>query len=146
MLTARGRSVLGLGVGVYLTAWGFGSKPLYPVATGLLLSVAVAWVWVRLADRPFAVRRGWGDRVHLEGDDVPVVLELEPTAAVLPASVTLLERVGRLGEQRQPLARSGRHLGVRYVLERLPRGRYVFEDVRIELGDPFGLERAVVPL
>ena len=32
------------------------------------------------------------------------------------------------------------------MLERLPRGRYVFEDVRVELGDPFGLERAVVSL
>jgi uncharacterized protein (DUF58 family) len=146
MLTGRGRFILALGFGVYLTAWGFGSKPLYPVATGLLLAVAVAWVWVRLADRPFAVHRGWGDREHLEGDDVPVVVELEPTSAVLPASVTLVERVGRLGEQRHLLRRSGRRLSVRYVLERLPRGRYVFEDVRVELGDPFGLECAVVAL
>ncbi len=146
MLTGRGRFILALGFGVYLTAWGFGSKPLYPVATGLLLAVAVAWVWVRLADRPFAVHRGWGDREHLEGDDVPVVVELEPTSAVLPASVTLVERVGRLGEQRHLLRRSGRRLSVRYVLDGLPRGRYVFEDVRVELGDPFGLERAVVSL
>src|SRR5436189_243684 len=50
MLTTRGRCVLGLGLGVYLAAWAFGSKPLYPVATGLLLVVALAWVWVRLAN------------------------------------------------------------------------------------------------
>jgi uncharacterized protein (DUF58 family) len=37
-------------------------------------------------------------------------------------------------------------LSVRYVLAGLPRGRYVFEDVRAELRDPFGLRRAVVPL
>ena len=146
MLTSRGRSVLGLGLGVYLAAWAFGSKPLYPVATGLLLVVGVAWVWVRLANRPFRVRRGWGDREHLEGDDVPVVIELDASASVLPAAATLVERVGRLGEQRQPLRRHGRRLSVRYVLARLPRGRYAFEDVRVEIADPFGLESVAVAL
>jgi uncharacterized protein (DUF58 family) len=146
MLTARGRCVLGLGLGVYLAAWAFGSKPLYPVATGLLLVVVVAWVWVRLANRPFRMRRGWGDREHLEGDDVPVVVELDASASVQPAAATLVERVGRLGEQRQALRRHGRRLSVRYVLARLPRGRYSFEDVRVEIADPFGLESVAVEL
>jgi uncharacterized protein (DUF58 family) len=146
MLTARGRCVLGLGLGVYLAAWAFGSKPLYPVATGLLLVVVVAWVWVRLANRPFRVRRGWGDREHLEGDDVPVVVELDASASVLPAAATLVERVGRLGGQRHALRRHGRRLSVRYVLPRLPRGRYAFEDVRVEIADPFGLESVAVAL
>ena len=146
MLTRRGRFIFALGFGVYIAAWAFGSKPLYPVATGLLLVVLVAWVWVRLADRPFGVRRGWGDREHVEGDDVPVIVELHPTGEVLPAAVTLKERVGRLGEQRHLLRRSGRRLSVRYVLEHVPRGRYTFEDVRAELSDPFALECAIVPL
>jgi uncharacterized protein (DUF58 family) len=146
MLTARGRCMLGLGLGVYLAAWAFGSKPLYPVATGLLLVVAVAWMWVRLANRPFRVRRGWGDGEHVEGDDVPVVVEIESSASVAPAAATLVERVGRLGTQRHALRRNGRRLSVRYVLQRLPRGRYAFEDVRLELADPFGLERATVEL
>jgi uncharacterized protein (DUF58 family) len=146
MLTARGRCVLGLGLGVYIAAWAFGSKPLYPVATGFLLVAAVAWMWVRLANRPFRVRRGWGDNEHVEGDDVPVVIEVDSSASVLPAAATLIERVGRLGEQRHGLRRSGRRLSVRYVLERLPRGRYAFEDVRIEIADPFGLESVSVPL
>jgi uncharacterized protein (DUF58 family) len=146
MLTGRGRSILALGLGVYIAAWAFGSKPLYPVATGFLLVVAVAWVWVRLADRPFHVRRGWGDLEHVEGDDVPVIAELTATGNVMPAAVTLVERVGRLGEQRHGLRRSGRRLSVRYTLKRVPRGRYAFADVRAELGDPFGLEIAVVPL
>jgi len=99
MLTRRGRAIFALGFGVYVAAWAFGSKPLYPVATGMLLVVGVAWVWVRLSDRPFRVKRGWGDHEHVEGDNVPIVAELHPTGNVLPASVTLSERVGRLGEQ-----------------------------------------------
>ena len=146
MLTRRGRFVFALGFGVYVAAWAFGSKPLYPVATGLLLVVAVAWMWVRLADRPFEVERGWGDREHLEGDDVPVLAELKATGNVMPAAVTLVERVGRLGEQRHVLRRNGSRLSTRYVLEKLPRGRYEFEEVRAELADPFALECAVVPL
>lgn len=145
-MTRRGRFILALGFGIYLAAWAFGSRPLYPVATGLLLVVAVAWVWVRLADRPFRVHRGWGDSEHVEGDDVPVSVELHPTGQVLPASVVLRERVGRLGEQRNALRISGRRLSVRYLLRAVPRGRYAFSDVRAELSDPFALEQAVVPL
>jgi uncharacterized protein (DUF58 family) len=146
VLTGRGRFIFALGFAVYLAAWAFGSKPLYPVATGLLLVVLVAWAWVRLADRPFVVQRGSGDQEHVEGDDVPVVVELRATGRVMPAAVTLNERVGRLGEQRHLLRRSGRRLSVRYILERVPRGRYAFEDVRAELADPFALERAIVLL
>jgi uncharacterized protein (DUF58 family) len=146
MLTTRGRLILALGFGIYIAAWGFGSDPLYPVATGLILVIAVAWVWVRLADRPFRVVRGWGDQEHLEGDDVPVMVELHPTGNVMPALVTLVERVGRLGEQRHVLRRSGRRLSVKYVLERVPRGRYAYDEVRAELLDPFALEQATVPL
>jgi uncharacterized protein (DUF58 family) len=146
MLTRRGRVIFALGFGVYVAAWAFGSKPLYPVATGLLLVVGVAWVWVRLSDRPFQVRHGWGEREHVEGDDVSVVAELRPTGNVLPASVTLSEQVGRLGEQRHVLRRNGRRLRVRYVLEEVPRGHYAFEDVHAELADPFALELAIVQL
>jgi uncharacterized protein (DUF58 family) len=146
MLTQRGRFIFALGFGVYLAAWAFGSKPLYPVATGLLLVVLVAWGWARLSNRPFVVRRGSGEGEHVEGDDVPVVVELHATGAVMPAAVTLQERVGRLGVQRHQLRRSGRRLSVRYVLERVPRGRYAFKDVHAELADPFGLERVTIPL
>jgi uncharacterized protein (DUF58 family) len=145
-VTGRGRLVVALGLFVYLAAWAFGSKPLYPVATGLLLVSAASWGWMHLANRPFGVRRGSGDSEHVEGDDVPVVVELESTGRVLPPAATLLERVGRLGEQRHALNRHGRRLNVRYVLRSLPRGRYVFADPRVELTDAFGLQRAVVEL
>ena len=145
-MTGRGRLVVVLGLFVYVAAWAFGSKPLYPVATGLLLVSAVSWAWLHLANRAFTVRRGSGDYEHFEGDDVPVVLELESRGRVLPPVATLVERVGRLGEQRHALRRHGRRLSVRYVLRSLPRGRYVFQDGRVEVADPFGLQRAAVEL
>src|SRR3954462_7341764 len=52
--------MLGLGLGVYIAAWAFGSTPLYPVATGLLLVVGLAWVWVRLGERARRVGPGLG--------------------------------------------------------------------------------------
>ena len=145
-MTTRGRLVVALGFVVYVAGWAFGSKPLYPVATGLLLVSAASWAWLHVSNRPFHVRRGSGDHEHVEGDSVPVVVELESTGRVLPPAATLVERVGRLGEQRHPLRRHGRRLSVRYVLRSLPRGRYVFEGSRVELGDPFGLQRATVEL
>jgi putative ABC transport system permease protein len=37
-MTPRGRGALVLGAAVYLAAWAFGSRPLYPVAVGLALA------------------------------------------------------------------------------------------------------------
>jgi uncharacterized protein (DUF58 family) len=145
-VTGRGRLVLALGLLVYVAAWGFGSKPLYPVATGFLLVSTASWAWLRVANRPFVARRGSGDYEHVEGDDVPVVVELQSTGRVLPPAATLVEEVGRLGEQRHALRRHGRRLSVRYVLRRLPRGRYVFRNPRVEITDSFGLQRTVVEL
>jgi uncharacterized protein (DUF58 family) len=145
-VTARGRSVLALGVVVYVAAWALGSKPLYPVAVGLVLAVVLAWTWLRLANRPLDVRRKLGLREHVEGDDIFVSVELESTGRVPPPAVVLVERIGRLGERRSTLRRAGNLLRVKYVLPQVPRGRYVFEDVHAELSDPFGLERLVVPL
>jgi len=56
-LTPRGRAVLALGLVVYVVAWVFGARALYPVATGLVLAVALAVGWVRLSAAPPHVRR-----------------------------------------------------------------------------------------
>jgi uncharacterized protein (DUF58 family) len=140
-VTRRGRSVLALGLVVYLAAWAFGSKPLYPVAAGLLLAVGIAWAWVHLANGPFRVHRNLGEREHVEGDDVQLAVAVEPSGRVPPPVAALVERVGRLGEQRHLLRRRGRRLAITYVLQSARRGRYVFEESRIELSDPFGLQR-----
>jgi uncharacterized protein (DUF58 family) len=145
-VTRRGRSVLALGFVVYVAAWAFGSKPLYPVAAGLLLVSLLAWAWVRAANRPVRVERRWPAREHVEGDDVEQRVIVRPSGAVPPAAAALAERIGSLGEQRHALRRQGRRLFVDYSLRSLPRGRYVFSDSRIEIRDPFGLQQRVIPL
>jgi uncharacterized protein (DUF58 family) len=145
-VTRRGRSVLALGLVVYLAAWAFGSRPLYPVAAGLLLVSALAWAWVRAADRPMRVERRSQARDHVEGDDVEERVVVHPSGRLPPPTAALAESVGHLGEQRHVLRRQGRRLIVDYRLERLPRGRYPFTKSRVEIVDPFGLQRRDVTL
>jgi uncharacterized protein (DUF58 family) len=145
-LTGRGRSVLALGLVVYLAAWAFGSKPLYPAAAGLLLAVALAWAWVHLANGPLRVHRNLGEREHVEGDEVQVAVAVEPSGLLPIPGATLVERVGNLGEHRHVLRRRGHRLAIIYVLPRVRRGRYVFGDSRVEISDPFGLHRVDAPL
>jgi uncharacterized protein (DUF58 family) len=145
-MTLRGRLLLVLAAVVYLAAWAFGSRVLYPVAVGLSLAVALAWVWARSLRRPMRLERRTGHTDHFEGSDVLVEVELVPETALVPASVLLVERIGRLGERTTVLERRGHRLGGRYFLDNLPRGRYAFTDVRAVLDDPFGLERVEQPL
>src|SRR5689334_19935427 len=141
-MTRRGRALLGLGLLTYVVARAFGSKPLYPVALGLLLAPLVAWLWVRLAQGPMRLHRTLESGDRLEGDDVDVELRLEHSAHLPPPSLVLVETVSGLGERRTPLeAKHGR-----YTLPNVRRGRYVFNDVRAVLEDAFGLQRAETPL
>ena len=142
-MTARGRAVLALGLFVYLAAWIFGSRALYPVATGLVLAVALAVGWVRFSHRPPQVRRHGAARDVVEGDDVRVDLELTTTGALAPPTLVAHERPGRLAERRIELRHVGRHrFAGGYELRAVPRGRYAFETVRLTIEDPFGLARA----
>jgi uncharacterized protein (DUF58 family) len=146
MLTPRGRLALLLGGALYVVAWAFGSKPLYPIALGFLLVVAAAALSVRLAARPMGYRRSAGGAEHLEGDDVTVDVELEPRGFLGLASAVVVERLAKLGERRVLLRREGRLLRGRYVLRSLPRGRYGVDEAVAVIEDPFGLERTTVSL
>jgi len=139
-MTARGRAALALGVLAYVAGWAFGSRALFVVAVGLILTVLLAWLAVRLTARPAALRRSI-PAMPLEGDDVPVRVELELESKLAPAGITLVERYERLGARRTELRRDGRHLWARYVLESVPRGRYRIDDAVVVVEDPFGLER-----
>lgn len=146
MLTSTGRLLLALGGILYVAAWAFGSKPLYPVAVGFLAAVLLAAATVRLAARPMRYRRRSATVEHYEGDDVVVDVELEARGLLGLASVSLHERVDRLGERRVPMRREGSVLRGRYVLEQVRRGRYAVDEAAAVVEDPFGLERARVAL
>jgi uncharacterized protein (DUF58 family) len=141
-MTSRGRALLGLGLLTYVVARAFGSKPLYPVALGLLFTPLLAWLWVRLAQGPMRLRREIGAEQRLEGEDVEVELRLEHAATLPPPSLVMVERVSRLGERQTPMhSKRGR-----YTLASLRRGRYRFLEVRAVLEDAFGLYRTEIPL
>ena len=145
-MTLRGRLLLLLAAVTYVAAWAFGSRALYPVAVGLSLAVLLAWAWARALRRPMRIERRTGHTDHIEGADVLVDVELQLETSLVPSSVLLVERIGRLGERTTVLERRGDRLGARYVLQALPRGRYAFTDARAVLDDPFGLERVEQPL
>lgn len=141
MLTDRGRFALALGGLTYLAGWAFGSRPLYPVAVGLVLAVLVGFAWVKLVGRPVRLQRLVAGE-HVAGDDVPVRLELELDGSLPPRHLTVVERIERLGEREVELARRGRTLRGGYVIANVPRGRYPIEDAEVVVEDPLGLERS----
>ena len=145
-MTRRGALTLLLAIATYAVAWLFGVKALYPAAAGLVLAPLAARTWVRLSAAPIALRRRVGKGILLEGEDVWVTLEARPESRVPAPAIVVTERIARLGERRTPLRRAGAvHRGT-YVLERLPRGRYVVERAVATIDDPFGLAQAEVEL
>jgi uncharacterized protein (DUF58 family) len=154
-MTRRGVLTLLLGVAIYVVAWLFGAKALYPVATGLVLAAIAARTWVRLAARPITLRRRIGGGLlgrrasggHLfEGEDVWVSLEARSEARVPLPSISVTERIAKLGERHTPLQPArGPYRGT-YVIEKVSRGRYVVEEATATIDDPFGLARSEVGL
>jgi uncharacterized protein (DUF58 family) len=138
-LTERGRLALLLAGGIYLVAWGFGSRSLYPIATGLALAVVGARIWVEILRQPVTLRRHLGAREYIEGDDVTIGLEAKAQRNPGPRTLEVYEQITRLGECRVELNRRGRE---RYVLPEVARGRYRFDAVRAVFEDPFGLAHA----
>jgi uncharacterized protein (DUF58 family) len=145
-LTRRGWLTLLLGAATYAVAWLFGAKALYPVATGLVFAPLGASAWVKLAAAPIRLSRRAGKGALLEGEDVWVSLEARPESRVPAPGLTVTERIARFGEQVTRLSGAGGGYRGTYVLERVPRGRYVVEEARATIDDPFGLARMEVDL
>jgi uncharacterized protein (DUF58 family) len=143
-MTRRGRAVLVLGIAVYVVAWIFGSKPLYPVASGLVLAVAVASAWVKLSSRPPRVSRHGAGREVLEGEDVRIDIEVRNASAVQPPTMVAVERVGTLPERTVELRGAQRRFVGGYELRGIRRGRYAFAPIRLTVEDPFALARACI--
>jgi uncharacterized protein (DUF58 family) len=146
VLTDRGRSLLLLGGLIYLGAWAFGARVLYPLAVGLVLAVIAAAVWVRLLRRPMRLRRSVWRGEHLAGNDVYVGLELDVEGRLPPVSLIAHERIARLGAQEAVLRRAPGGLAGGYTVPAVPRGRYGIESSEVVIEDPFGLERVTIPL
>lgn len=146
MLTRRGRLALALGGLTYAIAWAFGSRALYPVAVGLVLAAAGAWLWVRVGARPARLERRARGARHYEGDDVVVDLRLDLDGRIPPPPTRVVESVPRLGERDTELEGRGRTRWSRYTLPALPRGRYTVDDARAVVEDPFGLASRTFPL
>jgi uncharacterized protein (DUF58 family) len=145
-VTPRGKLVLAVGVLAYVGAWLFGATSVYPAAAGLVLGPLAARAWVRAAAGPIRLARRPGRGSLVEGEDVWIRLEAQPQSRVPPPALRVRERLARLGDQEVPLRRDRRaHRGT-YVLERVPRGRYVVEEAVATLEDPFGLASAEVAL
>jgi uncharacterized protein (DUF58 family) len=135
-----------LGAATYVVAWLFGTKALYPVATGLVLAPLAALAWVRLAAGPLELRRRAGKGALIEGGDVWVRLDVRSQSRVPAPSLALTERIAKLGDRHTTLTRAGGSYRGTYVLEAVPRGRYVVEGVHATFDDPFGLARAELDL
>jgi uncharacterized protein (DUF58 family) len=139
-VTRRGRLVLALGLVTYAASWIFGSRPLVPVAVGLVLAPVLAWTWVRATTRAVTLDRVPRRERSLEGEDVEI--ELRAALGAAPPSLAVEEWIGGLGERRTQLERHGRRATARYVLQALPRGRYPVEAAVAVVEDPFGLARS----
>ena len=143
-MTDRGRAVASLAAATYMAAWAFGTRALFPAAVGLAIALALGWTWVRLLRRPLTLRRGLGPSEHIEGDDVPILLEASVKPPT-PRSMNAVDVIDRLGERKVRLTRHGRSLLGRYVLPHVARGRYHFEGARTVIEDPFDLFLAESP-
>jgi uncharacterized protein (DUF58 family) len=141
-LTQRGRLVLTLAGALYLVAWAFGSRSLYPVAIGLALAALGGRLWVSVSRQAVSLQRRLGSGERLEGEDVEIGLEARPQRYPGPRAVEIVEQIGRLGDHRVRLTKHGSTLVARYVLSAVPRGRYRIAAARAIFEDPFGLARA----
>lgn len=141
-MTRRGWAVLAIGLSVWIVAWLFGSRALFPVAAGLVLAVAVALSWVRLSRQRLSVSRRWKGHGVVEGGDVRVGLRIVPSSRIPLPSAVAYESVGGLGQHAVALRRErGVYLGA-YALDSVMRGRHVFAPVRVSSSDPWQLAEA----
>jgi uncharacterized protein (DUF58 family) len=138
-MTRRGAAVLAIGLSVWIVAWLFGARALFPIAAGFVLAVAVALAWVRVSRQRVAATRRWEGHGVVEGRDVRVDLRIEPSSRI-PLPVALAhDTIGRLGEHTVELRRQrGVYLGA-YTLSNVARGRHLFEPLRVAISDPWQL-------
>lgn len=146
MLTRRGKALLTLAGALYLSAWAFGTRPMFLIAVGLLALPVLAWLWARVSAKPTALFRRTGRRELVEGSCVIVDVELKIEGSPVPARARLQETVGELGSRPVALRRAGYGLRGRYTIDPAPRGRYSLHAAEVVIDDPLGLAETRVPM
>jgi uncharacterized protein (DUF58 family) len=145
-MTGRGKALLVLGSGLYLSAWGFGTRPMFLISVGLMALPVLAWLWIRVSAKPTALFRRTGRRELVEGSRVVVDVELKIEGSPVPARARLQETVGDLGARPVSLRRAGYGLRGSYVIDPAPRGRYPLHAAEVVIDDPLGLAESRLAL
>jgi len=144
VLTGRGKWTIGVGLALYVVAWGFGTTALFPVATGLVAAPLIALGWVRFMRQPMRMRRRTEPVELVEGGTVAVRVEVRPDAGTVPAQGMLVERIVGVQERVVQLRRQGYVLHGAYELRGAPRGRFTLEAREVTFDDPFGLAEVAI--
>lgn len=141
MPTRRGWGVLGLAVGLLLLWLLLGEGEFLSVGLVLLVAVAIAFAWIRVADPSVPISRDVQPERVREGDDVVITLELTNPSPVPLLGIDLVDRIRGIGSSTSHLARVPAHRRVRvpYRVATRARGVYRVGPVRVAVTDPLGL-------
>lgn len=138
-------AALALGAAVTGAAVAFGSRPLGVAGIGLVLAGAAARAWAGLVRGPVAVRLVASPEPATEGDRVTLAVEVSRRSRLPVAWWALEGDLGRLGAFSCRLRGRGRRGTAALELGPVARGRYAASGLRVQLGEPLGLETVTLP-
>jgi uncharacterized protein (DUF58 family) len=135
-----------LGGVVLGAALAFGSRPVGVAGVGLVFAGAIARVWAAQLRTPAHAALTAAPAPASEGDDVRLRITVERPSRALVGSARVHGQLTRLGSFECRLRGHGRSSVGNVSLGALPRGRFVFSNAVLELGEPLGLETVTLPL
>lgn len=148
MLTARGWSLLGAAIGLYVGSRILGLVQLAVLAAGaMLLLVGASW-WVRTRPVTVAAARRLAERLQV-GVEGRVDLEVTATGSRATPTIAIadaFDRGRRLARLLLPPLPPGEVARAAYRIPTERRGRYEIGPLRASVADPFGVVRRTVPL
>jgi len=148
VLTARGWSLLGASVGLYVGSRILGLVQLAVLAAGAGLLLAGAWWWARSRSVELVATRHLAERLQV---GVEGRVDLEITASGTRPTPTLtvadaFDRGRRLARLLLPPLPPGEVARAAYRIPTERRGRYEIGPLRASVSDPFGVVRRSLPL
>jgi uncharacterized protein (DUF58 family) len=148
LLTARGWSLLGAAIGLYVGSRILGLVQLAVLAAGAGVLLAGAYAWVRTRTVVLGAERHLAERLQV---GVEGRVDLEVTATGSQPTPTLavsdaFDRGRRLARLLLPPLQPGDVARAAYRIPTDRRGRYFVGPLRAAVTDPFGVARRSVPL